>query len=180
MRASDLSRRETLAAGVAFAAAPAAAAPSSVHGFDFLMGRWRVRHRKLRRRLAGSTEWFEFPGTLDVRPILGGVGNVDENVLDDPAGRYLATSLRLFDARTGDWSVWWLDGRAPALEAPVTGRFTDRRIALFANETFEGRPIRVRATYEDQGDGRAEWTQAFSADGGATWEVNWIMAFSRA
>ena len=162
------------------ALADPAAALSSDGGFDFLLGRWDVRHRKLRRRLAGGSDWFEFPGTLDVRPILGGLGNVDENVLEDPGGRYLASSLRLFDAKTGRWSVWWLDGRAPAVETPVTGSFDGPRIALFADETFEGRPIRARATYEDQGAGRAEWTQAFSADAGATWEVNWIMAFSRA
>ena len=80
------------------ALADPAAALSSDGGFDFLLGRWAVRHRKLRRRLAGASDWFEFPGTLDVRPILGGLGNVDENVLEDPAGRYLASSLRLFDA----------------------------------------------------------------------------------
>src|SRR4051794_17039770 len=64
--------------------------PREAHGFDFLIGRWNVVHRRLKQRLAGSSDWEEFPGTLDVRPILKGLGNVDQNVIEAPAGRYLA------------------------------------------------------------------------------------------
>jgi hypothetical protein len=156
-----------------------AARPAEAAGFDFLHGDWSVRHRKLRKRLARSQDWFEFPGTLSVRPILSGLGNVDDNVLEDPAGPYLATSLRLFNPTARTWTIWWVDGRSPAVETPVVGVFTGRKGAFYAEDTWEGRPIRVRFTYEDQGPGRAQWTQAFSADGGGTFEVNWIMDFTR-
>jgi hypothetical protein len=148
-------------------------------GFDFLHGDWSVRHRKLRKRLAGSTDWFEFPGTLHVDPILGGAGNFDRNGLADPNGSYEAHSLRLFDAKASRWSIWWLDSRSPAIDPPVVGRFDGPKGIFFGEDLFEARPIRVRTTYEPLGRGKAEWTQAFSADGGATWEVNWIMEFSR-
>jgi len=180
-----VARREVLAAAALITAGgPASSArpTDSPHAraFDFLHGRWRVRHRKLRQRLAGSSDWFEFPGTLAVDPILGGLGNFDENVLDDPTGKYVAHSLRLYCPDTDQWSIWWLDGRAPALDTPVVGSFRERKGTFFSDDSFGGRPIKVRTTYTPLTVGNAQWTQAFSADGGATWEVNWIMDFARA
>lgn len=182
------SRRELLIATIAagLAPLPAGAAvsttsnrPAGAAGFDFLHGRWTVRHRKLKQRLAGSTEWIEFPGTLDVKPFLGGLGNIDENVLDDPAGRFLATSIRVFDPARTEWSIYWTDGRRAGLDKPVVGRF-DGRIGHFYNDDeLGGRRIRVRFTYEDLTPTHARWSQAFSADAGTSWEVNWTMDFAR-
>lgn len=175
------SRRGVVAGMAATGISGANPPPGSASGgFDFLHGRWTVTHRKLRERLSGSDEWFEFPGTLDVKPILGGLGNVDWNVLQDPGGAFEATSLRVFDPGAGRWTIYWLDGRAPsALEPPVVGGFTGAKGIFFADDSFKGRPIKVRTTYEPLGPGKAQWTQAFSPDGGATWEVNWIMDFAR-
>lgn len=148
-------------------------------GFDFLIGDWRVRHRKLKRRLAGDTTWFEFPGTLSVRKILGGRGNIDENVLDDPAGRYEASSLRLFNPEAGQWSIYWIDARNPSVDPPVIGRFENGLGSFYNDDLFEKRPIRVRFTYQSLTARTAQWTQAFSADAGENWETNWIMDFTR-
>ncbi|MBU1377913.1 MAG: DUF1579 domain-containing protein [Alphaproteobacteria bacterium] len=162
-------------------AAPQSGLAQAGGSFDFLHGRWSVIHRKLRARLAGSRDWFEFPGTLEVEPILSGLGNVDRNVLHDPAGRYEATSLRLFDREAGRWSIYWLDARSPTtVDPPVVGGFSGRKGTFFSDDSFAGRPIRVRTTYEPLGADTAEWTQAFSADAGATWETNWVMSFHRA
>jgi hypothetical protein len=147
--------------------------------FDFLFGRWTVKHRKLRERLKGSTEWFEFPGSLEVDPILGGAGNIDRNDLDDPAGFYRATSLRLFDAAQNQWSIYWIDERFPGLDNPVVGRFEGRVGQFFTTDEFQGRAILVRFVYENLSSESARWSQAFSPDGGASWEVNWIMEFSK-
>lgn len=178
---ADWARRQVLLAATAVAVAPSVAMASTpANGFDFLHGRWNVTHRKLRERLAGSRDWYEFPGTLDVKPILGGQGNVDWNDLQDPAGRYEATSLRVFDAKLGRWSIYWLDARAPAaLDPPVVGGFQGAKGTFFADDTFRGRAIKVRTTYEPLSVRTAEWTQAFSVDGGQAWEVNWVMAFRR-
>ncbi len=83
------------------------------HDFDFLFGHWAVQHRRLKARLAGCTEWETFAGRSSVQPLLGGQGNVDDNVIELPAGTYRAATLRAFDARDGQWSIWWLDGRYP-------------------------------------------------------------------
>ena len=162
---------------------PPAATSGGTHaasGFDFLHGQWSVRHSKLREPLAGCTEWYDFPGTLDVAPILGGLGNFDHNGLADPAGPYEAHSLRLYSPADGMWSVWWLDARDPGagLSPPVTGRFEGAKVWLYGEDTFGGRPIRVRTTYEPLSDTAAQWTQAFQEASGA-WEVNWVMDFIR-
>jgi hypothetical protein len=189
----DETRRIWLKAGAALAVtaavpftAAAAGRQSSngaehAHDFDFLHGRWFVQHRKLRERLADSTEWIQFSGTLDVAPILSGLGNFDRNVLRDPRGAYEAASLRLFNPASGLWSIWWFDGRAPAnVDPPVVGGFDGQKGAFYSDGMLNGRPIRVRTTYEPLGAAEAHWTQAFSADQGRTWEVNWHMNFHKA
>jgi hypothetical protein len=153
--------------------------PAHARRFDFLIGRWKVRHRKLKARLQGSNDWFEFPGTLDVKPILSGLGNVDENELFDPAGTYLATSLRVFRPKSGDWSVYWIDGRSAGIDKPCVGRFDGKTGHFYADDEFAGKPIKVRFTYSDLGPRAARWEQAFSPDAGRSWETNWTMDFSR-
>lgn len=177
----DWKRRHVLLAAAAMSAPGVGVAAPAGGGFDFLHGRWRVTHRKLWERLTGSREWYAFPGRLEVKPILGGLGNVDWNVLEDPAGRYEATSLRVLDPNAQRWSIYWLDARAPAaLDPPVVGGFEGRKGTFHSDDSFEGRPIKVRTTYEPLSARSAEWTQAFSVDSGRTWEVNWVMAFERA
>lgn len=152
----------------------------SARDFDFLMGRWTVRHRRLRRRLAGDTQWDAFDGTMQARPILAGQGNFDENRIHLPTGSYEACTLRLHDARTGSWSIHWVDGRDPRLDPPMVGRFADGVGTFFGDDSFEGRPIRVRFLWTRPDPVGARWEQAFSADGGASWETNWIMDFDPA
>ena len=149
------------------------------HDFDFLFGEWSVTHRKLKKRLQDNSEWLTFPGTLRVRPILGGAGNVDENVLHDPAGTYEASSIRIFDPASGNWSIYWMDGRTSGIDKPVVGRFNGPVGQFFNDDVFEGRPIKVRFTYENRGADEARWEQAFSNDGGRSWEPNWTMRFKR-
>jgi hypothetical protein len=145
--------------------------------FDFLHGEWDVAHRRLKRRLVGDTEWQDFGGTCRVRPILGGLGNFDENVIDLPAGRYEACTLRLFNG--GRWSIHWIDGRDPKLDLPMQGAFEGGVGRFFSDETFEDRPVKVRFLWHEITARSATWEQAMSADGGASWETNWIMRFAR-
>ena len=155
-------------------------AASGLQDFDFFVGDWTVRHRQLRTRLAGDTEWLEFSSRCRMRKILGGAGNFDEISVPSPRGAYNGATLRLYDAEAGTWSIHWLDSRNPVLEAPMVGRF-DQGIGLFhADETFEGRPIKVRFIWTPVSAEACRWEQAFSPDDGRTWETNWIMDFARA
>ena len=152
----------------------------AVHDFDFYMGTWAVHHRRLKQRLAGNDEWEEFEGTSTAWALLGGAGNVDDNVLELPSGTYRAISLRSFDPTTNQWSIWWLDGRNPGvLDPPVVGGFEDGIGTFITADTFDGRPIIVRFLWSDITPTTCRWEQAFSADGGETWEVNWVMESTR-
>jgi hypothetical protein len=150
------------------------------HDFDFLVGGWTVEHRRLKHRLAHSYEWETFPGTCKTWLLLDGHGNVDDNVLHAPTGTYRAVTLRAFDPATKLWSIWWIDSRnAHHLDPPVVGGFRNGVGTFFAKDTFNGRPIVVRFIWSDISQNSAKWQQAFSDDGGKTWETNWIMNFQR-
>ena len=148
--------------------------------FDFEVGDWTVAHRRLVGRLVDSSTWEQFPGTCSMRKVLGGHGNVEDNVIDIPSGSYRALALRSFDAARGQWAIWWLDARRPlGLDTPVIGGFENGAGSFYADDTLDGRPIRVRFLWLDTAAKTPRWEQAFSPDGGATWETNWTMQFTR-
>ncbi len=155
-------------------------AASTPADFDFLIGAWRVRHHRLKERLAGSTEWEDFGGTTVAQKILGGLGNVDDNVIELPAGTYRAATVRTFDPQQRLWSIWWLDARHPQqLDTPVRGSFAHGVGTFHANDQYRGQPIVVRFIWSDIEDDSCRWQQAFSPDAGTTWETNWVMDFER-
>jgi hypothetical protein len=153
--------------------------PEGAADFDFLHGEWLVRHRKLVRRLTGCDEWQTFSGAIRAATILAGLGNIDENVIDAPSGRYEALTVRTFDPETSLWTIHWIDGRDPKPDAPVTGSFVDGVGTFLGTDVLDGRPIEIRFVWSDVTATTARWEQAFSSDGGATWEVNWRMDFRR-
>ncbi len=147
--------------------------------FSFQTGEWRVHHRKLSARLVGAETWLTFSGTCRAFEVMAGEANVEDQFLDDPTGPYRATTFRRRSPQTGMWSIWWHDGRFGHLDPPVQGGFQDGVGRFFAEDRLDGRPIQVRFLWSDITSASARWRQAFSADGGATWETNWIMDFER-
>jgi len=148
--------------------------------FDFFMGRWTVQNRRLTERLAGSDEWEEFESTSVAHPILGGLGNEDE-FRTRHAGGFIGMSFRFFDPVKRRWSIYWADSRRPGeLDPPVFGTFSGDIGVFEGEDEFEGRPIKVRFIWSGTRTRTPRWEQAFSADGGQTWETNWIMEFSPA
>lgn len=154
--------------------------PNASRDWEFLVGRWSVRHRRLRHRLVGSDEWDEFGGTFVNWPVLGGQGNVGDNVMEFPTGTVRGVGLRALDPATGQWSSWWLDGRNPTVIAPpVSGGFADGVGTFVGDDIHEGRPIKTRVQWSRITPRSARWEQASSVDGGKTWESNWISDFTR-
>jgi len=154
---------------------------SGVHDFDFLVGEWRVHSRKLKERLVGNQEWDEFEGTIRSMRMLNGFGNVDDTVFNMPSGDYHGMAPRAYDPKTGLWAIWWIDARNPhaAVDPPVKGRFVNGVGIFYADDTLRGKPIKVRFTWSHITATTAQWEQAFSGDGGKTWETNWTQRLEK-
>lgn len=148
--------------------------------FDFLIGSWKVYHRRLVERLKGSTEWEEFEGDTVARKILNGLGNLDENIIHRQTGPVHAISLRVFNPQSKEWSIYWSTNLTGTLDVPMIGGFKDGRGEFYSQEVFEGQHIYNRFIWSKITAKSCQWEQAFSADGGRTWETNWIMEFERA
>ncbi|WP_406285315.1 hypothetical protein [Streptomyces sp. NBC_00209] len=149
-----------------------------MNGVDFLTGTWDVANRRLTTQLTpGPATWAEFPATTAGHSLFGGAGNIDE--ITFPTLGHQGATLRLFDRETELWSLYWSDSRNGRLFPPVTGRFTGDRGDFHGNDTHEGRPVRVHFVWHRLGPDAARWEQEFSADGGASWQLNWTMDFTR-
>ncbi|HSR65525.1 MAG TPA: SRPBCC family protein [Xanthomonadaceae bacterium] len=148
------------------------------HDFDFLHGTWRVDNRRLRQRLAGCTAWDRFDARVTCTPLLGGIANLETHVFDWNGGRH-GLALRLYSPTSRRWSIRWANGADGTLEPPVHGGFDGDVGLFFGEDVHAGRPVRVRFTWTRLDADRARWEQAFSADGGDTWEPNWVMDFAR-
>jgi hypothetical protein len=146
--------------------------------FDFWMGSWNVHNKRLRERLQGCTQWDEFQATSIARPLPGGIGNEDE-FRADLKGPFIGMSFRFYDVVKRTWAIYWADSRGGVLEPPVYGSFSDGIGQFEGDDVFEGQPIRVRFLWTRVDTPNPRWEQAFSADGGKTWETNWIMDMSR-
>jgi len=155
-------------------------AEATARDFDFLLGSWNVANRRLKRRLAGADDWEEFAATSVARPILDGSGNEDVFTTDHDGG-FVGMSFRFFDSERQRWAIYWADSRRPGeLDPPLFGHF-DGEVGVFHGEdVFKGRPILVRFVWSGVTTSTPRWEQAFSDDGGRTWETNWVMDFTPA
>ncbi len=152
---------------------------SSEKDFNFLIGKWKIRNRKLNKRLANCGDWTEFEAKQECRHILHGFGNQDFFKAEFDGKPFEGMSLRLFDPKTKLWSIYWADSNAVVLQVPQIGSFENGIGEFFARDNFEERSILVKFNWNATDEKFPVWSQAFSADEGKTWEWNWYMYFSR-
>ena len=146
--------------------------------FDFLVGgRWRVRNRRLHTRLVGAADWTEFEAVSQAWRHLGGQVSVDEIAFETEG--FAGCTLRTLNLQTRQWAIYWINSRCGQLFPPVHGGWDGARGEFYGEDEDDGRPVRVRFVWERLAQDRARWTQAFSVDGGATWEDNWVMDMER-
>ena len=150
------------------------------HDFDFFFGAWRVRHRRLKRRLVNANDWEEFDGVTKCQPLLGGLANLNDSLVQRPSGVSRGMGLRAFEAATQTWRDWYLDARDPTrIEVHGVGRFEHGVATFYADDAYEGRAIKVRGVWSNITLDSFQWEQAFSSDGGRTWETNYVMQQTR-
>jgi hypothetical protein len=161
------------------AAAPVSEPRDGQNDFDWEIGSWNTRLSRRLRPLTGSTTWAEYEGTTVVRPVWNGRANLVEFVADGPSGHIEALSLRLYDPATKQWSLNFANSAGGGMALPVVGQFTNGRGEFYGSDMLNGRAILVRFIISKIDDRSWRFEQAFSADGGANWEVNWIVVDTR-
>jgi hypothetical protein len=149
-------------------------------GFDFLLGKWKTHYMRLRHPLSGEHDWYDCYGTSVIRPFWGGSGNLEDADIRCPAHPFRGLTLRLYSAASREWMLYWgtqKSGLAQGL--PQVGRFDARGVGeFFAPDTFDGKRVVVRYRWELR-NGAPHFEQAFSTDGGKTWETNWTTDYTR-
>lgn len=154
---------------------------SGLHAFDNRVGCWTIHNRVLKARLAGSHDWIEYDGTQKLWLVMGGYGNMDDNWFNKPNGAFGGVTVRTYDPKTAVWTIWWFDGRNPSgdIDPPVRGRFVDGVGTFINDDTLNGKPIKTRYIWSKMTPTSAHWEQAYSPDGGKTWETNWYADFKK-
>jgi hypothetical protein len=149
------------------------------HDFDFVIGTWKSHTSRLQHPLTGSTAWLEYDGISVNRKVWNGRANLAELEADGPAGHLEVLCLRLYNPPSHQWNLNYAHSTEGTLETPVIGEFNNGRGEFYDQESFNGGAIFVRHVWSDIAPDSARFEQAFSNDGGKTWEVNWIEVFTR-
>ena len=149
------------------------------HDFDFEIGTWKTRLSRRLRPLTGSTTWVEYEGTTVVRKVWNGRANLVELEVDGPAGHIEGLSLRLYNPESRQWSLNFSNSAGGTLSEPVIGEFKNGRGEFYGQESLNGRAIFVRFVISCSTPHSCRFEQAFSDDGGKTWEVNWVAIDTR-
>ena len=147
--------------------------------FDFEIGKWKTHLKRRLRPLTGSNEWVEYNGTTVVSKVWDGRANLVELDVSGPAGRIEGLSLRLYNPDSRQWSLNFSNVKGGTLSPPTIGEFKNGRGEFFSQENLNGRAILVRFVISEITPSSCDFEQAFSHDGGKTWEVNWIATDTR-
>ena len=160
-----------------------ASSASSHSDFDFLVGKWKMYHRRLNKRLENCKEWTEFESTDSNYKILSGTADMDIYSTTQMPGLegklFEGVTLRLFDPKTRLWSLYWVASNVGVLDPPVVGSFENNVGHFFTKDTFNGKNIIVVFRWDVRDKDHPIWSQAFSPDNGKTWEWNWYNVSER-
>ena len=147
------------------------------HDFDFEIGHWQAHVRTLGHRLSHSTDWDELSGTVITRalPMLEGWNESEMRVDSPTTHRHIELlAVRLYNPTSHQWAIYGSSIKTGVFDPPMIGQFKDGRGELYSQDTWEGRAVYVRFIWQSIDPDRTHFEQAFSDDGGKTWETNWI------
>ncbi|MBV9718697.1 MAG: hypothetical protein JOZ77_05230 [Candidatus Eremiobacteraeota bacterium] len=148
--------------------------------FNFLFGTWRTHYRLLKRRLSNDHEWYDCYGYSTIRPFWHGYGDVEDGDLRCPGSHVVGMTLRMYNARTHQWSLWWGTQTRGLVPPPQVGEFDTHGVGQFyARDKHDQKPIIVRFKWRVLPGDHPYFEQAFSPDNGKTWETNWTTIYTR-
>ena len=147
---------------------------SSEHDFEYLTGKWLMKHKMLKKRFQKNNEWVEFESTDEnFGTMLNGLGNTDIYRATLDGKPFEGFTLRLFNPKTKLWSLYWVASNTGVLDPPVVGSFEGNIGRFYCNDVYQGKPIIMMFAWDKTNPEEPVWYQAFSPDNGKTWEWNW-------
>ncbi len=149
------------------------------HDFDFNFGKWRTHIKNLQHPLSGSTTWVKLEGTVTVRKVWDGRASLEEIEADGPGGHFEGTTLFLYNPKSHQWSQTFANSESGSLEVPSIGEFKNGRGEFYSQEVYNGRAVLVRGIWSEIKTDTHRFEQAYSDDGGKTWETNFIANLER-
>ena len=155
------------------------ASPDGQRDFDFDFGTWKTHSMRLLHPLTGSKDWVDMDGVSIVKKVWDGRANLAEYSADGTAGHVELMALRWFNPTTHEWNIDFATPKVGTLGVPGVGQFKNGRVDFYDYELIDGKSVLVRFSMWSTGPDTAQSEQAFSDDGGKTWEVNWINKYSR-
>lgn len=153
----------------------------ALENFDFLIGKWKVLNRRLSERMIGSDDWIEFMAEMETKPILNGLGLMDEMRSSHFGDEFIGLSIRMVNPDTNIWTIYWADTANPEnyLKEQVVGTFDNGIGEFFGQEHCKGIDYKLKFTWTRETVDTARWEQAYYDEGHNEWETNWIMEFTK-
>jgi len=149
------------------------------HDFDFNIGTWKTHIMRLQHPLSGSTTWIKLEGTVTTRKLWDGRAQIEEIEADGTNGHWEGMTLFLYDPQSRQWSQTFANSTGGTLEPPIIGGFRHGRGEFYGQDTFNGRSILTRGIWSGIAPNTHKFEQAFSTDGGKTWETNFTAMLER-
>lgn len=152
-----------------------------IDNFDFLIGKWSVLNKRLNERLVQCTEWTTFLAEMETKPILNGLGLMDEMKSSQFGDDFIGLSIRMVNPKTNVWTIYWADTLSPEnyLKEQVVGKFENGIGTFYGQENYNGKTYKLRFMWKKESAETAQWEQAYFDEDKQIWETNWIMIFSR-
>jgi hypothetical protein len=143
--------------------------------FDFELGSWKIHLKRLVNPLSGSTKWIEFDGMSVTRKVWDGRAQLEEFETDGAAGHIEGLTLRLYNPKSRQWSLYWANSKDGSMGGPPNvGEFREGVGNFYCMDTFNGKMVLVKYEWSKITPTSAHFEQSYSEDGGKTWEANWI------
>jgi len=145
--------------------------------FDFLVGSWKIHLKRLVQPDHGPQEWVELDGTVVCRQVFDGRAEVEEFNVEsrDKKMHVQGLATRFYNPTSHQWSIWWANAKDGAMYPPaVVGEFKNGRGEFYDQEVVNGRFVFIRFVWTATTTNSPHFEQSISADGGKSWELNWV------
>jgi hypothetical protein len=148
------------------------------HDFDFELGTCKSHISRRLHPLTGSTTWVKMEAIVVVRKVEW------RRQSDGARVRQPDRSLRRIEpaplqSPIPSMELQFFQHNDGTMAQPLIGEFKNGRGEFIDQEPFNGKTILVRQVFTDITPDSHHFEQAFSDDGGKTWEPNFIATLTR-